>query len=172
MDRIDVLRSYPMRPHELVLGALLAPMAMITVLVWCLLGAVVGVSLAQGSPTVAVIAAASALPLSGATACMLVLRNLGALLLPSLATSSTEAVRGIEAFGQRLVFLFGSIIGLAVMLLPAACAAIAVGALLKGVGPAAWVAAGIAAALVSFGEAAAGVFVTGIAFERFEVGDP
>ncbi len=171
MGRIDVLRSYPMRPHELVLGALLAPMAMITLLVWCLLGAVAGVGVAQGNPTLAFIAAACALPLASATACMLVLRNLGALLLPSLATSSTEAVRGIEAFGQRLVFLFGSMIGLAVMLLPAGCAGVGVGALLKGMGPSAWIVGGVVAALVAFGEAVAGVFVTGIAFERFEVGE-
>jgi hypothetical protein len=170
IDAMDLLRSYPMSGREIVLGELLAPLAMLTAIQWGLLAIAGGLGLATGNHGVFLVAASCALPLPAITACMIVLRNLGALWLPAWAGSSAQSIRGIEAFGQRLVIVFGTLAVLAVVLIPAGIAGAGLGFLLwpwlhLGVAPL----VGLVAAAVAGAEAFVGVVVAGVAFEKFDV---
>jgi hypothetical protein len=170
VDQIDILRSYPMRATDIVLGELLAPLVMLTVVEWALLVMAAGVGLATGARMASLVAAGSLLALPAITACVLVLRNVGALWFPSWAGASAQAIRGIEAFGQRLLVLFGTLVVLAIVMVPAGLVAAGVGFVLwRWIGASAIPVAGLAAGAVAFVEAYGGVIIAGLAFEKFDV---
>ena len=170
IDQMDILRAYPMSAKDAVLGELLAPLAMLTAVQWGLLVVAAGGGLALRSSLPCLSAAGCVLALPALTACVLVLRNLGALWLPSWAGASAQSIRGIEAFGQRLLVLFGTLVVLAIVLIPAGIVAAGLGFVLwPWLGAGALPVAGAAAAGVAFAEAYAGVIVAGLAFERFDV---
>jgi ABC-2 type transport system permease protein len=170
IDQMDILRSYPLRARDTVMGELLAPLAMLTAIEWGLLVVAAGLGLAMGTSATCFAAAGCALILPAITSCVLVLRNLGALWLPSWAGSSAQSIRGIEAFGQRLLVMIGTLVVLAVVMIPAGGVAAGFGFVLwpwLGIGT--LPVAGLAAAAVAFAEAYLGVMVAGLAFERFDV---
>jgi hypothetical protein len=169
VDRMDILRSYPMRGRDIVLGELLAPLVMLSVVEWGLLAVAVALGLAGGGRAVCLVACGCAVPVPAMTACVLVLRNLGALWAPSWAGASGQSVRGIEAFGQRLLVIFGTLATLAIVMVPAGGAAAGVGFLLwpwLGLGVAPVV--GLVAGGVALAEAYGGVILAGRAFEEFD----
>ena len=53
------------------------------------------------------------------TACVLALQNLAALWMPSWAATSGHNIVGIEAFGQRLLVVFGTLAAVAIVMVPA-----------------------------------------------------
>ena len=49
IDQMDILRSYPLRARDAVLGELLAPLAMLTAVEWGLLVVAAGLGVAMGT---------------------------------------------------------------------------------------------------------------------------
>jgi hypothetical protein len=170
IDQMDILRSYPVGARALVIGEIAAPLAILTVIQEGALAMAVAIGAAQGSGVVCAVAAGCAAVLPPVTACLLVLRNLGALWLPSWAGSSAQTIRGIEAFGQRLVVMFGTLLVLGVVLVP-------VGVVAGGLCFALWGVLGVATlplggalgAVVATVEAYVGVGIAGSVFESFDV---
>jgi hypothetical protein len=93
------------------------------------------------------------------------------LLFPSWIQTGKDSPRGVEATGQRLIFVLGHLLVLVLALLPAAGVFAAIFFLLNfTVGPAAAIMpASLAGAVVLAVEAGFGVMVLGKLFERFDV---
>ncbi len=130
----DILKTYPLRGSQLLLGQLLTPIAILTGLVWlCLLAAALTF---QPSPKLAAtftplvqvaLAAGGALLAPVLCALQLLLLNGATITFPAWfqTTRVQPGGGGIEVMGQRLMFFAGQLLLLIVALLPAALGAVA-----------------------------------------------
>ena len=130
----DVLKTYPLRGWQLLLGQLLTPVAILTGLVWlCLLAAALalrptGALAATLTPATRV---ALALGIAALTplvcALQLLILNGATILFPAwfqtMRSPGPGSGGGIELMGQRLIFVFGQFLVVLTALLPAALAA-------------------------------------------------
>lgn len=126
LKNADILKTYPLHGHQVVFGEMLAPLAVLSVIAWLALLAVT-LSMAS-SPFPALLKAAAPVAIAVATpffcALQLVVHNAIALLFPAWVQNvSNPGEHGLDVFGQRLVFLTGQILLLALGLLPAAIGA-------------------------------------------------
>jgi len=126
LERFDLLKSYPVRGWQAVLGELLCPITILCAFEWVflvLLALAIGLSEPGGALTswVAGIGAVSAallmLPLVGL---LFALNFAGVLYFPAWLSLSTQHGAGIEKVGQRLIFFVGYLVVLIAALLPAA----------------------------------------------------
>ena len=173
----DVLKMYPLRGWQVVLGELLTPAAILTGAQWCLL--LLAVTMFSRVPD------GDAVPLTirlsfGAGAAIiapmvnlisLVIPNASALLFPSWMQIGRERMGGIEVMGQRLIFLLGSVLVFAFALVPAAVLfglTFLVAKALVGMIAAVPLAAAVAATVLA-AEAALAVWWMGRLFERFDL---
>jgi hypothetical protein len=103
----------------------------------------------------------------------LFVQNAAVVLFPAWVPADTgERARGLEAMGQRLLTMMGSLVVTLVGLMPAAVVAMLVGFPLSSVlGPWALPLAGLAAAGVLVGEVWLGVIALGPVFERLDVSE-
>jgi hypothetical protein len=175
LPNVDVLKTYPLRGWQIVLGEVLAPVAIVTVLLWLtLLAAALTFRPPQAAWTArglapTVIAIALILPLLCAV--QVLVMNAAVVLFPAWVPLGPVRGAGIDVFGQRIFFLAGLFLTTIAALLPAAIAAAAlflvsvyvVGALVAG-GLA--VLAALAVLLVELGLAIAWL---GKRFESFDV---
>jgi hypothetical protein len=102
----------------------------------------------------------------------LFVQNAAVVLFPAWLPPEGERVRGLEALGQRLLTLVGTLLALLVGMLPAALLAALVGFGLNwllDLGVWALPFAGASAAAVLVAEVAFGVVVLGHAFDRLDV---
>jgi ABC-2 type transport system permease protein len=167
----DLLKSLPLRGVDLALAEVLAPFTVLTLVEWAFLLAAAlaapeGVLPWFGRAPVAVAAmiALPALTVSG-----LIVQNAAAILFPAWIESGAAPPRGVEAIGQRLVTLVGTLVTILVALVPAAAVGGIVGALFCGlIGDAALPLAAMAGAVVVAAEAAFAFFGLGRAFDRFD----
>jgi hypothetical protein len=173
----DMLKLYPLRGWQIVLGELLAPAAILTVFQWLLLIFTVMLlsRLPGGSPVEWPLrigigfGAAIILPILNLIT--LQIPNGAVLLFPGWFQAGKEGAHGIEATGQRLIFLLGSLLVFIIALIPAGIVftvafvllQLAFGLLL------ALPIASIAAAVVLAIEAGLGMRLLGWLFERFDV---
>ncbi len=134
MPHADILKTYPLRGWELLLGQILTPVAILTGLTWlCLLGAALTL---QPTGRMALLLTPSgqwaiALGIAALTpfvcALQLLILNGATIIFPAWF-HSLRAVGpggGIELMGQRLIFVFGQFIVILTALLPASLAAFA-----------------------------------------------
>lgn len=170
----DVLKTFPLRGWQIALGEILAPVVVLVMFQWLLLLVEIGLLFYLSAPQKALLlaialGAAVALPLLDLL--LLLIPNAAVLLFPSWIPTGKDSPRGVEATGQRLVFLLGQLLVLALTLLPAAAAFAGVFFLLNfTVGPVAAVLPGsLAAALVLAVEAGLGVMLLGKLWQRFDV---
>jgi len=173
LPRLDILKAYPMRGWQVVLGELLAPVAILTGIQWFLL--LLSVSLSGGWPGMAPpltlrlgIGFSAAVLAPFLNLITLQIPNGAILLLPGWFHSTTQ---GIEATGQRIVTMLASLLVFVVVLAPAA--GVYAGALLlvkyfSTLGLAFPVAAFSAAVVLAI-EAGLGIMLLGSLFERFDV---
>jgi hypothetical protein len=178
LTRLDVVKTYPLRGWQIVLGEMLTPIALLTAFEWLLLTlAALGVSTISRT-----IAAIPFLPGAGAVGIGLLVPPLGGLMfaIPFAATlyfpawMGTGAQRGggIEAMGQRLIFFAGYVVVLIVALLPAAGISVLPYFLvqwLAGSLPAAVLAAGVTSSAVLVGEFAFVIWWLGQRYENFDL---
>jgi len=173
LPRADILKMYPMSGWEIVLGELLAPMAILTGIQWFLL--IICISLSGSWPGMSPpltlrlgigLSAALLAPLLNLIT--LQIPNCAVLFLPAWFQSNTQ---GIEAAGQRIVFAIASLLVFIVAIAPAA-GVYALGLLIVksflGLGLAFSVAA-ISAAVVLAIEGGLGIMLLGRLFERYDV---
>jgi hypothetical protein len=173
----DVLKVYPLRGWQVALGELLAPAAILTGVQWCLLTLTFGLSsslVPKSAMTIwgrLALALAAAVLLPMLNLICLIIPNLAVLLFPGWFQAGKEAPQGIEAIGQRLIFMLGQLLVLLLALVPAVLAFVAVFFPMKFF--ARWEAAvppaSFAAALALGVEGALGVMLLGRLFERLDV---
>jgi ABC-2 type transport system permease protein len=175
LSNADMLKSYPLEGWRIVLGELLAPVAILGGLWWLellTLGLTVPAHgpawLAPGLRLPFFMGLALVAPL--VSALQLLAPNAGALLFPAWVQTPRNQGPGIDALGQRLIFMFGQIVATVIALLPAALsAAILVFASewLIGWAGAILLATG-AVVVILVGELWIGIWWLGERFERFD----
>jgi hypothetical protein len=172
----DLLKTYPLRGWQLALGELLAPAVALTCIQWLLLMVMLvlfwrtsGIGLAWSDWLGVGFGAALLMPMLNLI--ILQIPNAAALAFPAWFQSAKGGGQGIEATGQRLIFMLGQLLVLLVALIPAAALFAGVFFLAKILlaTAIAILLASIAAAIVLGAEAAFGVMLLGWLFDRFDV---
>jgi ABC-2 type transport system permease protein len=177
MQRLDVIKTYPLRGWQVVLGEILAPIVLITAAEWLVL-AILAVATAALTGKYASTALLSSVGLVSAG--LLVPPVVGLMTgIPFAATlyfptwiSAASQGSGVDAMGQRLIFAGGYVVVLIVALLPAALAAAVpyfIVLWLVEMQAAALFAGAVAASLVLVGELAAVIWWLGGRYERFDL---
>jgi Putative ABC exporter len=121
----DLLKTYPLRGWQIVFGELLAPVSILTVIVWlALLTAALSLPSrgiawlgTEGRAGIAVGLALVAFPFC---ALQMLVPNALAVLFPAwVQLVSNRGEHGLDVMGQRIIFLAGQLVAAAVALLPA-----------------------------------------------------
>ena len=171
----DVLKMYPMHGWQVALGELLAPVAILTGLQWLLVLLCAGLS---GNIQIQDIDAGLRFALAVGVAVIapavnlvtLIIPNATVLLFPGWFQTGSNAPQGIEAMGQRLIFVLGQFLVLVGTLVPAAGVFAVVYFVVRiAVGTFAIPVAAGAAALVMAAEGCLGLIWLGRLFERYDV---
>ena len=177
ITHFDLLKGYPLRGWQVVLGSLLSPIVILAAVEWLLLLlSAPSAGLAERTPSLAgsVFGTGSlgiALVLPPLVGLMLSIPFAATLLFPAWVESTGGRGGGIEAMGQRLIFFAGYLVVLVLALMPAAlCGWLAAFILynLVGLGSAVVVTAIVASVIIS-AEFAAAVWWLGARFERFDL---
>lgn len=173
----DILKTYPMRGWQIVLGELLTPLVILSVLVWiCVLAEyrlLFSDQLHWLAPSLhGVTAVGLAILAPPFLAIQLLVPNTAAVLFPAwVETTGSRAERGVEVMGQRIIFMAGSVLTTLLAMLPA----VVVGSLVFGIAlwavsvPAAIVLGSVAGAGILSAEAWWVVRWLGTRFERFDI---
>ncbi len=173
----DILKTYPLQGWQIVLGETLAPLSILSSLIWvCLFACALllpGDKFAWLTPPLRGVAAVGlgvlAPPL---VAIQLLVPNAAAIVFPAWAQSAGDRTeRGIEVIGQRIIFVAGQLLITLIAVIPALLSAVLVVAISAWlVGP---VVAGVLAVVVVFSllayEAWLGVRWLGGRFEQFDL---
>ncbi len=176
LPNAELLMLYPLPGWQIVLGEVLAPMAILTAAQWLLiaLGAVF-ISPAVGDASLslhkAVDALAAGILVPTVDLIMLLIPNAVALLLPSWVRFDKNAPRGFENFGQNIILAIGTVLVMLGVMLPAGlvmAGVVLLGSWLLSLTPAILLAA-VAGAAVVLTEAGVAIYFLGHAFERFDV---
>ncbi len=173
----DILKIYPLRGWQIVLGEMLTPVAILSGLLWlALLAAILAFQPADLDwltlPARTVTAVCLGLVIPFVCTLQLLVPNAAALLFPAwMQSMRNRTERGIEVMGQRLIFVAGQFLVVVVALLPAALvAAVLIFASQWLIGPAAAVAlATLPVLAILAGEIWFGVHWLGARFERFDL---
>jgi len=178
LSQIDILRSFPMSGRQVVRAEILGPALIVAVLQWVLLAAAVVLSASYPFPGFELpkriaVALSAGLLAPALVLVNLAIQNAGVLLFPSWASFDPGQARGIEALGQRLLTLAGTLFVFFFALLPATVFGGAVAALF-------WrmlhfaalpIASAVAAAVITF-ELKLSIQWLGRVFDRFDVTAP
>jgi hypothetical protein len=173
----DVLKMYPLRGWQIVLGELLAPATILTGAQWCLL--LLATTMFSRTPDGSAIPLATRLSIGVGAAIVapalnlisLVIPNASVLLFPSWVQTGRERVGGIEVMGQRLIFMLGSVLVFAFALVPAAALfvlALLVAKIFISMTAAVPLAAVVAATVLA-AETTLAIWWMGRLFERFDL---
>ncbi len=152
MPRLAVLKTWPVSGRQLLVGELLAPTMLLSVFVWFLLAVAAALSStwkagpadAAGRLAVAAGIAVLAPMLIGG---QVFIQNAAVVLFPGWVPTGGARARGIEAMGQNMLMFAGTLLALALGVLPAAAVSGGLGFLLYQV--AGWVAVLPAAVLMA-----------------------
>jgi hypothetical protein len=139
LPQIDILRSLPMSGRQVMWAELLGPGLVLAALQWILILAALILTAGEAIPLWPQLnlprRAAAALSLAllapAISFANLLVQNAGVLLFPSWVAIDPAASRGIEALGQRLLTLAGTMLVLVVAVFPGAILGAAVWALLQ-----------------------------------------
>jgi ABC-2 type transport system permease protein len=175
----DVLKTYPIKGWQMALGELLAPAVILTGFQWVLL--IFAVSLMSSwerqefpMETRLVMACSVAVIGPGLNLVLLLIPNGAVLLFPGwFQTGKDGPQQGIEAMGQRLIFMLGAMVAFVVALAPAVVLAVTVYFVGRyALGPIMPVPlAALAAAAVLMAEAGFGLMWLGRLFEKYDVAE-
>jgi hypothetical protein len=135
LPRLPVLKTWPISGRDLLLGELLAPSLVLSVVVWFLLAVAFalaprwhagpGDTLGRAAVVLAVAVLAPML-----IAGQLIIQNAAVVLFPAWIATGGARARGVEAMGQKMLMLAGTLLSLAIGVLPAATVAGGLGGLL------------------------------------------
>ena len=174
----DVLKQFPLRGWQVVLGEMLAPTVILTVMQWGLLAlAACFFKTLPGNPeglpvsNRLVVAFGAGLLVPVVNLLQMLIPNAAVLLWPGWMLSERGGHGGIEVMGQRLILLFGQVVVFLLAATPAAGLFAVVFLLLQFM--AGWqfalLAASLLAAALLMVEAVLGILLLGRWFERFDV---
>jgi ABC-2 type transport system permease protein len=171
---VDLLKTYPVRGWEIVLGEILGPATVLAVLEWILVLIAVSVlPVIEKAPwnvfARIFIGLGAVLVMPCLSLIGILIQNAAVLLLPGWVQLGREHQRGVEAMGQRLISSIATALSLLVAAVPAALLFLAV--FLAGhwiMGLAAVPIASLLAALALLVEAGVGILWLGNLFERFD----
>lgn len=173
LQQADVLKLYPLRGWQIVLGQLLAPTVLLTGVQWMLLvfGIVIVLQVAGGEFLLLLIALSAGVVLPVLNVISLQIPNAAVLTFPAWFQTGKDAPHGIEATGQRLVFVIGQVLVFALVMIPAVAAFALVFFVVQYLANTllAVPLAAAATAIVLAVEAGLGVILLGWLFERFDV---
>ena len=177
LTNADILKTYPLRGWQVVLGQMLTPIAILTGLLWLVLLVLALAFHPRQIPwltaPVRMAGTIALLPnVPVIVALELFVPNAAALLFPAwVQTMRNRTERGVEMLGQRIIFLAGQMLVVVLGLVPAALAAVATFFATQWlVGPEAGVIiAGIGVWIVLTAEVAGGIWWLGQRFERFDL---
>ncbi len=131
--RLDVLKAWPISGERLLWGEVLAPSVTVAVLVWLLIFVTGALSLAVPSSSVSwagrlAIGFAALVVTPAVILAQVVIQNAAVVLFPGWVAVGPARARGVEAMGQQMLMFAGTLLLLAVGVLPgvAISAAIAV----------------------------------------------
>jgi hypothetical protein len=172
----DLLKTYPLRGWQIALGELLAPAAVLTCIQWILLIVLIGLFWRTGGAMLGRLdwlglGFGAALIMPVLNLILLQIPNAAALAFPAWFQTSKGGGQGIEATGQRLIFMLAQLLVICVALMPAVALSTAMfylGKKLLGTTVTIPLTA-IAAAIVLVTEATLGIVLLGWLFERFDV---
>jgi hypothetical protein len=177
LPNADILKTYPLEGWRLALGELLAPTAILTLILWCATIASASAFDAMGNiewltPGVRVTVAIS-LASTAPFLCFiqLLVPNSIMVLLPGWYQASRSRTGGIEMFGQRLIFGIAQLFFALLVLVPSAGAAALVifsSQWVVGIG-ASVVLGALAALVIMVSEAVLGLWWLGHRFEKFDL---
>ncbi|HXQ80133.1 MAG TPA: putative ABC exporter domain-containing protein [Opitutaceae bacterium] len=177
LPNADILKTYPLEGWRLALGELLAPTAILTLLLWVsILVCAVAVDsrgtlpwLTPGLRVTVAVCMGSAAPFL--CFIQLIVPNSIMVLMPGWYQASRSRGGGIEMFGQRLIFGVAQLLIALLVAAPAAGAAALIifsSQWLFGVGPAVAIACAVVLAILA-GEAAVGLWWLGWRFEKLDL---
>lgn len=180
LPNMDLLKTMPLPGWQIALGQLLGPVAILTAMQWLLLVLVLGLSggldesledLSSAMPWRWPAAISAAMVLPFANFLLLALPNAAALVFPAWSQSAAGRGGGVEVMGQRLIFVFGQMLILALSLLPAALLGWLFWYLAQFVFGPQWAlpVAALGVALSLAAECAAALYGLGVAFARFDL---
>ncbi|RKG66898.1 ABC transporter permease, partial [Corallococcus exercitus] len=176
LPKLELLRALPLTGRQVVGAELGASALTLGVAQWVMLAVALMLGVGTDDETLApwsapvVLGLLPVLPALGLAG--LFVQNAAVVLLPAWIPADAERARGVEALGQRLLTLVGTLVVTFLGLLPAAVVALLVGyPLFTVMGRWAVPLAGLVAAGALFAEVALGVAVLGRAFERLDVSE-
>ena len=128
LQRLPVLKTWPISGRELLLGELLAPIFLLSAIVWFLLAVTLALSPAWKDGPIDVVGRAALLVSVGLLAPMLIagqviIQNAAVVLFPGWIATGGARARGIEAMGQNMLMFAGTLLALAIGVLPASAVA-------------------------------------------------
>ena len=123
---IDLLKTYPMSGHSLLVGTLLAPVMMLTLIEWALFAGFAILTTSSfgevfpgrsGPTALALTGAILALPMNMVAA---LIHNAALLLIPGWVTLGPTRTTGVERIGQGMIATLGFLLAMALSVVPAA----------------------------------------------------
>ena len=172
-----MLKAYPLRGWQIVLGEMLMPLVVLSVVLWlCILAVVFALPVRDIAGVTPSLRAAAGIGLAllvpPLCALQLLVQNGVAVLFPAWVEAAGNRIeRGLDVMGQRIIFLVGQIVVAAVALIPGAvvgAVAYFIGAWL--VGPVAGAAFAVVAVIfILCVELGIGIRLLGAQFERFDL---
>ncbi len=177
LGRVDLLKSYPLRGWQVVLGEMLTPVSILTGLFWLALlaAALTFAPPAKLNLTLGLrlaITASLAVLAPALCALQLLVPNAATLIFPAWAPGPrTRTGGGIDVMGQRLIFVFGQMLVMLLALLPAGLVAAGVFVVVR------WIAGPLPAVLLAappvlailLAELTAGLWWLGGRFEKLDL---
>jgi hypothetical protein len=175
----DLIKVYPLKGWQVVLGELLAPVVILTCIQWLLIplavGGLLGLDREAQVPLglIGGLAIALAIMAPALNVLSFIIPNASVLLLPAWFQTDKSMPHGIEAMGQRIVLLLGQMLMLLIAALPAGLVFTLI--LLLGEWVAGWwiaaPLAGLAATAVVLVEVAVALVLMGRWFEQLDVSE-
>jgi hypothetical protein len=176
LSNADLIKAYPLPGWRIVLGEIMAPVAILGALLWLEL---LVVALALPEPRFPWMAPDLWIPMlvclgvlaPFVSAMLLFVPNAGALLFPAWFHALRSRTAGVDAIGQRLIFTFGQILATVIALVPAAVTAALIYVATQWLlGNAAALAIATAAVIaIIAGELWVGIWWLGERFEKFDL---
>ena len=132
LPRLPALRTWPITGRELLVGELLAPWVVLSVVVWFLLALGFALSPAWSAGPGdwlgrAAVALAAAILAPVLIAGQLIVQNAAVVLFPGWVATGGARARGVEAMGQNILMFAATLLSLAIGVLPALAVAAALG---------------------------------------------
>jgi ABC-2 type transport system permease protein len=174
LKNVDLLKTYPMCGWEIILGEVLAPISILTVLGWMLV--LLATSLLTGFDVIpwkamerVSIGLSAIFLLPCFSSIGVLIQNATVLMLPGWFHLGKEHTQGVEAMGQRLITSIATTLFLVITALPAAGLFLVVFLIgYKDMDLAIVPFASLAAAMVLLFEAGLGIFLLGKLFDKLD----